>query len=268
MVCLLPHGYEGQGPEHSSARIERFLELCGNLNMQVVYPTTAAQCFHMFRRQLIRDFRKPLIVMTPKSMLRTPTSKIEHLTHGHFQEIIDDPFFNREETPRSNVKRIALCVGKVYWDLDARRRELGYDGVAIVRIEQPYPFHSELLREVIARYPEGAEIVWVQEEPRNMGCFGFMLDQIQSRLDINSLPYIGRPASGTPAVGSKRVHKIEQERIVTLAVGPKPESNEAEDEKADKKAAETGAPKSGSANGKSSATPKSTKRNGKAVSTK
>lgn len=226
LVMLLPHGYEGQGPEHSSARMERFLKLCGNNNMQIVYPTTGAQCFHMFRRQLKRGFRKPLVVMTPKSMLRTPTSTIDHLVNGVFQEVIDDPFFNRESRSRGAVKRVILCTGKVYYDLDARRRELEREDVAVVRVEQVYPLHADLLREILGRYPANAEVVWVQEEPRNMGAYGFMLDHLQSELGIENIPYIGRPNSATPAVGSKRQHKIEQERLVSTAVGAKPKTSE------------------------------------------
>ncbi len=229
LTLLLPHGYEGQGPEHSSGRIERFLKLCGGNNMQVVYPTTAGQCFHMFRRQLKRPFRKPLIVFTPKSMLRIPTGKVGDLTQGHFQNIMDDPAFTDRNADRAKVKRILFCCGKIYHELAERRDAIGRDDTAIVRIEQLYPFHAELAREILARYPKDAEVFWVQEEPRNMAGFLFISDQMQTHLGIERPRYIGRPSAASPAVGSKRVHKIEQEQIIASAVGPKPEADAKKD---------------------------------------
>ena len=230
LVMLLPHGYEGAGPEHSSCRIERFLELCGNDNMQVVYPTTAAQTFHMFRRQMKRDFRKPLVVASPKSMLRTNTSHISELTEGTFQEILDDPMFaggyGVEKTlDRKKVSRVLVCSGKIYHELDKRRREIGRADTAILRVEQVYPFHKELLGQVLERYPKNAELIYVQEEPRNMGSYLFVADRMEHAMGLKDLVYIGRPTSSSPAVGSKRVHKIEQEKIISEAIGPEPESD-------------------------------------------
>ncbi len=222
LTLLLPHGYEGAGPEHSSARLERFLKLCGNNNMQVVYPTTGAQCFHMFRRQLKRNFRKPLVVMTPKSMLRVPTSPVSDLTNGHFREFLDDPMFLSGEHKRSDVKRVVVCCGKIYWELDERRRSIGRDDVAIVRMEQIYPFHTEMFREILAAYPKNAELVYVQEEPYNAAANLFFADQIYRKLGLDRPVFIGRPSSGSPATGSKTQHKIEQEAILTKAIGPKP----------------------------------------------
>ena len=225
LTMLLPHGYEGAGPEHSSCRIERFLKLCGNHNMEVVYPTTGAQTFHMFRRQMLRSFRKPLIVASPKSMLRVPTSTIGELASGHFQEIIDDPMFAPIEgagADRKKVRQITLCCGKIYHELAERREELGREDVALVRIEQLYPLHFDRIKEIFAAYPESAEVVYVQEEPRNMGGGMFVTDQLVSVLGIDRPRYIGRPPSASPAVGSKRIHKGEQEAILTEAIGAKP----------------------------------------------
>ncbi|MEM1185607.1 MAG: 2-oxoglutarate dehydrogenase E1 component [Planctomycetota bacterium] len=222
LTLLLPHGYEGQGPEHSSARIERFLKLCGGNNMQVVYPTTAAQCFHMFRRQVKRSFRKPLIVFTPKSLLRVPNSTAAQLTSGQFYEILDDPRFTDRGGDRSKVKKVMLCCGKLYHELAERRDLIGREDVAIVRIEQLYPFHVELMKEILARYP-GAELCYAQEEPRNMAGYLFVSDQIMTHLKIDRPRHIGRPNAASPAVGSKRMHKVEQEQILTEAIGPKPE---------------------------------------------
>lgn len=223
LVLLLPHGYEGAGPEHSSARMERFLKLCGNDNMQVVYPTTGAQCFHMFRRQLKRKFRKPLVVMTPKSMLRVPTSPLSDLTSGRFMEFIDDPAFASKPKAKSSVKRVIVCCGKIYYDLDERRSALGRDDVAIVRMEQIYPFHADMLREILASYPEDAELVYVQEEPYNAAAYLFFSDRVISLLGRERPQFIGRPSSGSPATGSKNQHKYEQENIISKAIGPKPE---------------------------------------------
>ncbi|MBZ0173155.1 MAG: 2-oxoglutarate dehydrogenase E1 component, partial [Phycisphaerales bacterium] len=184
------------------------------------------QTFHMFRRQMKRGFRKPLIVATPKSMLRVPTSRIEELTRGHFEEILDDPMFAGSSEggggDRSRVRQITLCCGKIYHELDARRSALGREDVALIRIEQLYPFHFELMKQVLGRYPDTAEIVYVQEEPRNMGGGMYVTDQITAFLGVDRPRYIGRPPSASPAVGSKRVHKSEQEHIITEAIGAKP----------------------------------------------
>jgi 2-oxoglutarate dehydrogenase E1 component len=220
LVLLLPHGYEGAGPEHSSCRLERYLQLCADDNMQVVYPTTGAQMFHLLRRQVKRPFRKPLIVATPKSMLRTPTARIEELTRGSFQECMDDPAFTGDGD-RKKVKRVIVCSGKVYYELAERRRVLGRTDIAIVRLEQLYPFHEELVREILDRYPKAAERVYVQEEPRNAGCYLYVADVFRERLGTN-LAYIGRDPSATPAVGSKRADKYQQEAVISAAIGPKP----------------------------------------------
>jgi 2-oxoglutarate dehydrogenase E1 component len=222
LVLLLPHGYEGAGPEHSSARFERFLKLCGNDNMQVVYPTTGAQCFHMFRRQLKRGFRKPLIVMTPKSMLRVPTSPVSELTAGGFREFIDDPMFTGGAA-RKGVKRVIVCCGKIYYELEERRNKLGREDIAIVRMEQAYPFHASMLRDILDSYPADAEFVYVQEEPHNAAAYLFFADRVMSLLGRERPVFFGRPGSGSPATGSKNQHKYEQENIISKAIGPKPE---------------------------------------------
>lgn len=222
LVMLLPHGYEGAGPEHSSARLERFLKLCGDHNMQVAYPTTGAQIFHLLRRQVARPFRKPLVVMTPKSMLRTATSSIDELTTGGFQEILDDPGFGVGGRDASRVTRVVLCCGKIGHELMERRNLIGRDDVAIVRVEQVFPFHKELMREILAKYPKNAEIVFAQEEPKNMAAFHFLSFRLQDKLGVSIDKYIGRAESGSPATGSKSQHKIEQEKILSEAIGPKP----------------------------------------------
>ncbi|TVQ62326.1 MAG: 2-oxoglutarate dehydrogenase E1 component [Phycisphaerales bacterium] len=225
LVLLLPHGYEGAGPEHSSARMERFLELCGDNNLQVIYPSTGAQIFHALRRQVKRDFRKPLIVMTPKSMLRVPTSRPQELVEGRFREVIDDPAFEERGGERGKVERLLFCTGKIYHELADRRSELGRDDVAIVRFEQLYPFHTELAKEIIGRYENVSRRIWVQEEPRNMGAYHHVDDICREKLGIGDLRYIGRETSASPAVGSKTVHKQEQEAIVSGAIGPKPDQD-------------------------------------------
>ncbi|KAA0216268.1 MAG: 2-oxoglutarate dehydrogenase E1 component [Leptolyngbya sp. PLA3] len=232
LIILLPHGYEGAGPEHSSARMERFLKLCGGDNMEVVYPTTAAQAFHMFRRGVKRNFRKPMIVMTPKSMLRVPTSHIDELMSGHFQEMLDDPMFACDGVDRAGVQRVIICCGKIFWELDERRRALGRRDIAIIRVEQVHPFHHAMFREILDRYPRSAERVYVQEEPRNAAAYLWVGDRMVAEMDLPRPRYIGRRVSGSPATGSKRMHKIEQERILSEAIGPKPEHEEAESSKA------------------------------------
>jgi len=227
LVLLLPHGYEGQGPEHSSARLERFLQLCGDDNMQVVYPSTGAQVFHMLRRQVRRPFRKPLIVMTPKSMLRVNTSKVSELVEGRFQEVIDDPAFAGNDAARAKVSRIVLCSGKFFHELRERRDLVKRGDVAIVRVEQLYPLHESMLRETLQRYPSGAEIVWSQEEPRNAGAYRFMEAMLRERLGVERVNYIGRSDSSTPAVGSKHKHKEQQEAILVGAIGAKPDAEHA-----------------------------------------
>lgn len=206
LVLFLPHGYEGQGPEHSSGRLERFLTLCGDDNLQIVNPTTPAQLFHMLRRQVLRPLRKPLIVFTPKGLLRHPgcVNKIDDFVKGSFQEILDDPH------PPKNVKRIAFCTGRIYYDLIEERKKNNADDLAIIRIEQLYPFHTERMKEVIAKYSGVKEYFWVQEEPSNMGAWTFVRPIFRSLLPKgHELNYVGRTASASPATGSHVLHKKE-----------------------------------------------------------
>jgi 2-oxoglutarate dehydrogenase E1 component len=220
LTLLLPHGYEGQGPEHSSARLERFLKLCGQNNMQVCYPSTPAQYFHLLRRQMHRSFRKPLVVMSPKSLLRLPacTSTTEELTTGSFRTVIDDPAFTGGDFDKKKVSKVLLCTGKVYYDLLKRREQIDRQDIAIVRVEQLYPLHFDLLKEIRDSYPAAAELAWVQEEPRNMGAFGHMSLSLQESLDWN-VRYYGRPASGTPATGSPRKHLEQLDEFLTASIG-------------------------------------------------
>ena len=220
LTLLLPHSYEGQGPEHSSARLERFLTLCADDNIQVVFPSTPAQFFHLLRRQVHRRFRKPLIVLSPKSLLRLKecVSSVRDLAKGRFSEILDDPTFEKSGD-RRGVKSIVLCSGKVYYDLARRRDEIERKDVAIVRVEQLYPLNSEMLKTMVSRYPKDASLVWTQEEPKNAGAYRYMDGAVRDELDWAPLPYIGRPASATPATGSKKKHDKEQEELLTQAVG-------------------------------------------------
>jgi len=214
VVLLLPHGYEGQGPEHSSARLERFLQLCAEDNIQVVFPSTPAQHFHLLRRQMKRKFRKPLIIMTPKSLLRLPecVSTMDELVNGRFHEILDDPTV----TEAKPIRRVLLCSGKVYWDLAAKQNELKKHDVAIVRIEQLYPLNVQALRTVLERYRSATEWFWVQEEPQNNGAWFFIEPRLRA---LGCKPaFIGRDDSASPATGSPAVHKREQTTIVEAAV--------------------------------------------------
>ncbi|MCB0640165.1 MAG: 2-oxoglutarate dehydrogenase E1 component [Phaeodactylibacter sp.] len=215
LVMLLPHGYEGQGPEHSSARLERFLQSSAQYNMTVVNMTTPANLFHLLRRQLERPFRKPVVVMSPKSLLRHPEviSDISAFESGHkFQEVIDDP----EVGPRSGkkIKRLVLCTGKVYYDLVAEQRADQAKDVAIVRVEQLYPLPIKQLEDIFNKYSE-AEYFWVQEEPENMGAWQFLLSNYAGKRDLK---LISRKTSASPATGYKKVHDEQQERIVHEAV--------------------------------------------------
>ena len=218
VVLLLPHGYEGQGSEHSSARIERFLQLCGEGNMQVVNCTTAAQYFHVLRRQAQLRPRKPLIIITPKSLLRLPdaASSVEQFTSGGFLPVMSDKLQLVEDV--ASVDRVLLCSGKVYYDLAAERQRLGDTGVAIVRVEQFYPFPKNLLVKELSRFPNAVDIRWVQEEPHNMGGWTFMEPRLLRVLGATkTLRYIGRPASASPATGSHTIHQMEQQQLVKEA---------------------------------------------------
>lgn len=213
LVMLLPHGYEGQGPEHSSARLERYLQLCAENNLQVCYPTTPAQYFHLLRRQVKQEIVRPLIVMTPKSLLRLPaaSSTMDELTTGGFQPVIDDAGVK----DKNAVKRIVVCSGKVYYDLEAGREDSRDDRVAIVRLEQFYPFPASRLKEVFESYPNAAQIFWTQEEPQNMGGWTFVERRLRDITpDGVSLRYVGRTPSASPATGSYALHELEQKQIV------------------------------------------------------
>ncbi|MEK6285162.1 MAG: multifunctional oxoglutarate decarboxylase/oxoglutarate dehydrogenase thiamine pyrophosphate-binding subunit/dihydrolipoyllysine-residue succinyltransferase subunit [Acidobacteriota bacterium] len=214
---LLPHGYEGQGPEHSSARIERFLQLCAEGNMQVVNPSTAAQYFHVLRRQGLQKVIKPLVVITPKSLLRHPeaASAIEQFTSGGFLPVIGD-----DSAVSAKVTRVLLCSGKVHYDLVAERKKRDDSSSAIVRVEQFYPFPRNLLVEQLNRFPNGSDVRWVQEEPENMGGWSFMEPRLLKLVGPErNLLYVGRPPSASPATGSHTIHQMEQQQLVKNAFG-------------------------------------------------
>jgi 2-oxoglutarate dehydrogenase E1 component len=219
LVMLLPHGMEGQGPEHSNARLDRFLNLCVNDNMQVCNFTTPAQYFHALRRQVLRPYRKPLIIMSPKSLLRSPaaTSALAEFTGGAFQHVIPDVEAAKEP---KKIKRVLLCTGKVYYDLVAMREERGYDDVAIVRVEQLYPLRKDDLLEMLSVYADGTPVVWVQEEPKNMGAWAYMNRELQGLLaGTFHWSCVSRPLSASPATGSTKRHAQEQARIMADAFG-------------------------------------------------
>lgn len=216
LVMLLPHGFEGQGPEHSSARLERFLNLAAEDNIQVCQPTTPAQHFHLLRRQVERKWKKPLIVMTPKSLLRHKecVSTLDECASGRFQEIIPDP----EQPDIGEVQQILLCSGKVYYDLIERRRELGVRHSTIIRVEQLYPFPTQQLKDLLAPFADETPVYWVQEEPSNMGAWGFLRTRFGDRfLDRFPLDRVSRPASASPATGSSSTHRFEQDQLLTAA---------------------------------------------------
>jgi 2-oxoglutarate dehydrogenase E1 component len=216
LVMLLPHGFEGQGPEHSSARLERFLSLCAKDNMQVVQPTTPAQMFHCLRRQVLRVWRKPLVVMTPKSLLRHPgcVSAMDELVKGSFQRVISDA----SGTPARDIRRILLCSGKVAYELEKRRQELGRTDVAVVRVEQLYPLPRAALERVLAGHAAGTPVVWVQEEPENMGAWRFLRIHFGEKL-FDKFPFSGvcRQSAASPATGSKKSHDMEQNELLAAA---------------------------------------------------
>jgi 2-oxoglutarate dehydrogenase E1 component len=217
ITLFLPHGYEGQGPEHSSARLERFLQLCAEFNMQVCVPSTPAQMFHMLRRQMLRSLRKPLIIMTPKSLLRHPlsVSRLEELSGSGFQNVIDEI----DDLKPSAVTRVVLCSGKVYFDLLKARREAKTETVAIVRIEQLYPFPSDEYEAVLRKYSNAKEIVWCQEEPQNQGSWYQIRHRLQSKLDDqHELLYAGRAGAAAPATGIAALHEQQQKNLVTAAL--------------------------------------------------
>lgn len=217
LVVLLPHGFEGMGPEHSSARLERFLGLAAEDNIQICVPTTPAQYFHLLRRQVKRTWRKPLIVMTPKSLLRHPkaVSSLDELSKGRFQRLLPD-----EHGYIENVKRILMCTGKIYYELEAHREEHGYSDIAIVRVEQLYPLQPPDLQAVLEPYASETPIYWVQEEPENMGAWRRMKGKFGERL-LDRFPFtaVCRPASASPATGSAHSHRLEQQKLMRIAFG-------------------------------------------------
>ena len=216
LVMLLPHGFEGQGPEHSSARLERFLLLAAKDNIQVVQPTTPAQIFHCLRRQMLRVWRKPLVVMTPKSLLRHPgcVSSLEDLATGEFQRLIPDA---SGVDPRE-IRRVLLCTGKIAYELEKRRQELGRRDVAIIRFEQLYPLPRTHLEAALAGYLAGTPVVWVQDEPENMGAWRFLRIHLGDKL-FERLPFSGvcRQSAASPATGSKKSHDLEQNELLSAA---------------------------------------------------
>jgi len=218
ITLMLPHGYEGQGPEHSSARLERFMQLAADTNMQIVQPTTASQIFHVLRRQMVRNLRKPLIIMTPKSLLRNKdaTSPLSEFTKGGFQTVIPE----NKELKNDKVKRVLVCSGKVYYDLAKKREENGANDVAILRVEQLYPFPHKAFANELKKYPNATEIVWTQDEPQNQGAWFFVQHYIhENMLDGQKLGYSGRAASASPAVGYSHLHQEQQKALVEGAFG-------------------------------------------------
>lgn len=218
LTLMLPHGYEGQGPEHSSARLERFMQLAADTNMQIVQPTTASQIFHVLRRQMVRDLRKPLIIFTPKSLLRNKdaTSPVSEFTKGGFQTVIPE----NKALKADKVKRVLVCSGKVYYDLVKKREELGADDVAILRAEQLYPFPHKAFAAELKKYPNATELVWTQDEPQNQGAWFFVQHYIhENMLPGQKLGYSGRAASASPAVGYSHLHQEQQKSLVEGAFG-------------------------------------------------
>jgi 2-oxoglutarate dehydrogenase E1 component len=217
LVMLLPHGFEGQGPEHSSAHLERYLQLCAENNLQVCYPSTPAQYFHLLRRQMHRSFRKPLIVMTPKSLLRHPlaTSTIEDLVKGTFREVLWDP-----DKKRGKPSKLIFCSGKVYYDLwQKREKNADSSGSVLVRVEQLYPFPEKEITEILHTNSDAKEVFWVQEEPQNRGPWSFIQPRIEALLQRKRLRYAGRAASASPATGSHAQHQAELQSILESVFG-------------------------------------------------
>jgi 2-oxoglutarate dehydrogenase E1 component len=218
ITLMLPHGYEGQGPEHSSARVERFMQLAADTNMQIVQPTTASQIFHVLRRQMVRNLRKPLVIFTPKSLLRNKdaTSPISEFTKGGFQTVIGET----RDIKAEKVKRVIVCSGKVYFDLIKKREDKGADDVAIVRIEQLYPFPHKAFGAELKKYPNATDIVWCQDEPQNQGAWFFIQHNLHENMSEGQrLGYAGRAASASPAVGYSHLHQDQQKALIEAAFG-------------------------------------------------
>ncbi|MGB0775627.1 MAG: 2-oxoglutarate dehydrogenase E1 component, partial [Akkermansiaceae bacterium] len=216
MVMLLPHGYEGMGPEHSSARLERFLQLCAEKNIQVGNLSTPAQYFHALRRQKKRDFRKPLILMTPKSLLTRPEAvspESDFLEGSCFQEMLPD---TKEFENPEKVSRIVFCTGKVFYDLAQYRDEKEIENSAIIRIEQLYPFNTEMLEMLVSSFPNAKKFIWAQEEPKNMGAYTYVAPRLSEVFDSH-IRYAGRKSSSSPAAGSKAQHSREQKMLIEEA---------------------------------------------------
>jgi len=227
LVAYLPHGYEGQGPEHSSARLERFLQLCGKLNMTVCNLTTPAQLFHVLRRQIKRKFRKPLIIMSPKSLLRHPkaVSNLSDFSSGFFHEVVLDPLYQNDADYSKN-KRVILCSGKIYYELLAEREKRQANDIAIIRVEQLYPWPTLFLTETLKKFPKTTDYYWVQEEPLNMGAWSFIFntwygsfDLFQEAVHGKPIHYIGRDRAAASAVGSAKRHAKEQQEILNKSMG-------------------------------------------------
>jgi 2-oxoglutarate dehydrogenase E1 component len=221
---LLPHGYEGQGPEHSSARPERFLQLCAEDNIQVANCTTPAQYFHLLRRQMRRNWRAPLVIFTPKSLLRSPraVSHARDLAQGRFQRILDD---SRTVGAPERVRRVILCSGKVFYDMEEKLEDLVEEGklqreeVAVVRVEQLYPWPAVELGQVVHAYENAEDVFWLQEEPSNMGAWGFVHARLEDVLRPHQrLGYAGRRASAAPSGGSMRIHRERQNALLDAAL--------------------------------------------------
>jgi len=216
---MLPHGYEGQGPEHSSARLERFMQLAADANMQIVQPTTASQIFHVLRRQMVRPLRKPLVIFTPKSLLRNKdaTSPVVEFTKGDFRTVISE---QKAEVNPDKVKRVIACSGKVYYDLVKKREEKKSNDVAIIRVEQLYPFPHKAFANELKKYPNATDLVWCQDEPQNQGAWFFVQHYIHENMqDGQRLGYAGRPASASPAVGYAHLHQEQQKTLLDQAFG-------------------------------------------------
>ena len=239
LTLFLPHGYEGQGPEHSSARLERFLQLCAEHNLQVCIPSTPAQMFHLIRRQMRRSFRKPLIVMTPKSLLRhkMSVSPLSDLSTGQFALVIPETELGTDETSAKGMRRLVFCSGKVYFDLHEARQVHDIEDVAIIRIEQLYPFPIDEFAREIARYQNARDIVWCQEEPQNQGAWYQIRHRLQEPLaDDQQLYYAGRPGAAAPASGVHKLHIQQQQALVEAALGIKTSASKSEKQKSDKNA--------------------------------
>jgi 2-oxoglutarate dehydrogenase E1 component len=215
LTLLLPHGYEGQGPEHSSARLERFLQLCADGNLVVAYPSTPAQYFHILRRQAKSESRRPLVLMQPKSLLRLPVaaSKLADLTSGRFASVIDDATIGDR---RDEVQRLVFCTGKVYYDLIAKERP---SNVAVARVEELYPWPAEQISRLVDSYRNLVEVAWVQEEPKNMGAWSYVAPRLRACTgNAMLIRYVGRPERASPAEGYLSSHQEEQARIVADAL--------------------------------------------------